>query len=320
MTHTGPCAHCGKTFTRASSSGPAPRYCSAACRSKAAHLRTKADGRYAARCATKQAERVPIRHACTCVVCGERFTTRTAQAKYCKPLCASRAFNSARKVDGRLKEQRTRRADKIKAYQATYGRTLAPCAACGTTVERGPNARHRRTACSNQCRSYLRFGCWPHSQIPATHPIFSTPIPADHPARAPQVKQPTIRFMVGRCPHCGDWFISDRRIGGLTDRTCSPRCSRANHRTIRRARQRIATTETVSRYEIYERDKWTCHICRKKVNRNKTVPHPKAPVLDHVIPLARGGHHERANLRTAHFLCNSLKGAQSMGEQLMLFG
>lgn len=34
-----------------------------------------------------------------------------------------------------------------------------------------------------------------------------------------------------------------------------------------------------------------------------------APTLDHVIPLAKGGEHSRANVRCAHFICNSRRGA-----------
>jgi hypothetical protein len=42
--------------------------------------------------------------------------------------------------------------------------------------------------------------------------------------------------------------------------------------------------------------------------------------MDHVIPLAKGGTHEPANVRCAHFLCNALKGDGAMGEQMLLFG
>jgi len=50
----------------------------------------------------------------------------------------------------------------------------------------------------------------------------------------------------------------------------------------------------------------------------QTVPHPKAPTIDHVIPLAQGGTHEPLNCRAAHFLCNSLKSHQGHGDQMLL--
>jgi 5-methylcytosine-specific restriction endonuclease McrA len=31
---------------------------------------------------------------------------------------------------------------------------------------------------------------------------------------------------------------------------------------------------------------------------------------DHILPLKHGGRHEYSNVQTAHFLCNSTKGAR----------
>jgi 5-methylcytosine-specific restriction endonuclease McrA len=63
----------------------------------------------------------------------------------------------------------------------------------------------------------------------------------------------------------------------------------------------------VRRQRIYERDNWTCYLCGYPVDRTATVPTLDAPVLDHVIALARGGEHAEHNLKTAHFYCNSVK-------------
>jgi 5-methylcytosine-specific restriction endonuclease McrA len=98
------------------------------------------------------------------------------------------------------------------------------------------------------------------------------------------------------------------------------RRSKRDMKAKRRARKRTATVETVRRAKIFERDGWRCRLCGKVVARNKVVPHPRAPVLDHIIPLARGGTHEGRNVHTAHFICNSLKGDRAVGEQLLLVG
>jgi 5-methylcytosine-specific restriction endonuclease McrA len=71
---------------------------------------------------------------------------------------------------------------------------------------------------------------------------------------------------------------------------------------------------------IYDRDRWICQLCRKRIHKTKQVPHPLAATLDHITPLALGGHHEPANLQAAHFICNSRKGASGAGDQLLLFG
>lgn len=58
---------------------------------------------------------------------------------------------------------------------------------------------------------------------------------------------------------------------------------------------------------MYLRDGWVCRLCGLPVSRTAIVPHPDAPVVDHVIPLVRGGEHGPGNWQTAHFMCNSRK-------------
>ena len=76
----------------------------------------------------------------------------------------------------------------------------------------------------------------------------------------------------------------------------------------------------VYRRKIFERDGWRCQICSKAVLRSKAVPHPRAPTIDHIIPLARGGTHEPANAQLACFACNCLKSHTGTGDQLRLIG
>lgn len=111
--------------------------------------------------------------------------------------------------------------------------------------------------------------------------------------------------------------------------TCSPECAKQKQRADRneaklrrRARERSAYVAPVSRRAVHERDRWLCHICGKATKRNAVVPDLMAPVLDHVIPISRGGTHEPANVRTAHYSCNSRKynNFLASGEQLMLIG
>jgi 5-methylcytosine-specific restriction endonuclease McrA len=59
--------------------------------------------------------------------------------------------------------------------------------------------------------------------------------------------------------------------------------------------------------EIFERDKWICQLCGKKVDKSLTYPDSGYPTLDHVVPVARGGGHTRANSQLAHLGCNSAK-------------
>ena len=51
-----------------------------------------------------------------------------------------------------------------------------------------------------------------------------------------------------------------------------------------------------------------CGICGKPVDFTKKYPHPLSPCIDHIIPIARGGHpSDITNLQLAHWTCNRQK-------------
>jgi hypothetical protein len=87
----------------------------------------------------------------------------------------------------------------------------------------------------------------------------------------------------------------------------------------RRARKYNGTVEIFRNVDIFERDKWICQLCKKKVNKRLKAPHPLSPSLDHIVPLSKGGSHERKNVQLVHLLCNSKAGIGGI-KQLLLFG
>lgn len=51
-----------------------------------------------------------------------------------------------------------------------------------------------------------------------------------------------------------------------------------------------------------------CGICGKLVDFSLKFPHPMSPTIDHIIPVAKGGHpSDLSNLQLAHFCCNRQK-------------
>lgn len=51
-----------------------------------------------------------------------------------------------------------------------------------------------------------------------------------------------------------------------------------------------------------------CGICGKPVDKTLRYPHPMSAVIDHIIPVARGGHpSDLSNLQLAHWTCNRQK-------------
>jgi hypothetical protein len=108
----------------------------------------------------------------------------------------------------------------------------------------------------------------------------------------------------GMCRRCNKSFVTKQSMKVY----CSRYCAKKDARSRRRARQVNAYIEHVWFYRVMERDNWTCHLCDQPIDRTAQVPQLYAATLDHVIPLALGGEHSMNNIRSAHFICNSIKG------------
>lgn len=85
-----------------------------------------------------------------------------------------------------------------------------------------------------------------------------------------------------------------------------------------RARRVGTTVEPVNVATIYERDRWRCGLCSKRIDQALSYPHPMSRSIDHIVPLSCGGTHTAGNLQAAHLRCNVAKGNRGGGEQLAL--
>lgn len=131
------------------------------------------------------------------------------------------------------------------------------------------------------------------------------------------------------CTHCGKFFravkgrrcCSDRCAAARTEeardrrrvpaeRTARLKRARRNRHSARRyadlKRAGSSTRRVVGRWRrICARDRFICWICTGRIDPSIRAPHRRAPSVDHVIPLSAGGSDDDANLRAAHFGCNS---------------
>jgi hypothetical protein len=188
-------------------------------------------------------------------------------------------------------------ANSVRSYKRT-------CEACSMTWQAKSSAARW---CSIACRQ--------GAKSPSADVVLWRPLPW-WTRRVWFLPVPPRRWYAGQCRRCSTWFVIDQPANVY----CSQRCGKADSKDRRRARKKHAYVERVYRRRVFERDRWTCQLCRRRVKQDAVVPHPQAPVLDHVIPLADGGTHEPANVQCAHFICNSVKGARGGGEQLALIG
>ena len=57
-----------------------------------------------------------------------------------------------------------------------------------------------------------------------------------------------------------------------------------------------------------------CGICGNPVDKTLTFPHPMSPCIDHIIPVAKGGHpSDISNLQLTHWTCNRAKSDKVAG-------
>lgn len=125
-------------------------------------------------------------------------------------------------------------------------------------------------------------------------------------------------WIVGNCQRCSCKIIKY----SFTERLepyCSP-CMRSLAKERRRAHLAGVPRETYNRLKVFERDNWRCQLCGKKTRPDKKTPHHRAPTIDHIVPISKGGADVESNVQTACFVCNSKKaaGGRPGGEQLRL--
>ena len=51
-----------------------------------------------------------------------------------------------------------------------------------------------------------------------------------------------------------------------------------------------------------------CHLCGQPIDYTLSHPHPDSYVVDHIVPLAKGGDDTLSNKAAAHRGCNRAKG------------
>lgn len=119
------------------------------------------------------------------------------------------------------------------------------------------------------------------------------------------------------CAECG--VLHTTEYGSPRSRFCSNACMRRNLKRIgkqrRRAAARAGRVDLVDAIHVFERDGWRCHICGRETPRQRRgTNHRRAPELDHIIPLAKGGEHSYSNTACACRECNGRKSAKIFGQ------
>lgn len=126
-----------------------------------------------------------------------------------------------------------------------------------------------------------------------------------------------------RCSVCGG------SLGHRRQRYCSPKCYNKSEVTqsVRRrsaAAHRVAKrgvhAERIDPIAVFEAAGWRCQICsRSTPKRLRGTKDKRAPELDHVRPLSKGGTHTWSNVQCACRECNRWKSNRVVVGQIGLF-
>ena len=263
---------------------------------------------------------------CTCAQCGVRFETERKR-KYCCLHCTQTAM-SRRKGKKPLAEYKAK-------MRAKSHRT---CPQCGVEFKKTRHDNHvsgPQIHCSRKCRgeSEREASAAAAVDVDLEHPNitrdrlvyrrwslgYGRGVESQKYRRwGERARKPcadcdgivgagrTKIYPALRCQECAK--AEKRRI--------SKRCpSRRAAKARRRALERGSNAERFDPFEIFERDKWRCHLCGIKTpKRLRGSFEPNAPELNHIISLAEGGEHSRRNTACACRKCNLDKGARSQGQ------
>lgn len=220
------------------------------------------------------------------------------------------------------------------------------CLLCGEGFVRGINSRSSGEYCSRKCSALAQLRKMP-SNIPYTesqrntrreivllrsirakvkryfyNKIVGTEIASLRKIRRYRLKTTKV---IGVCG-CGSKFIRmnmDHKYGGSFDNcnTCraimhkeSKIKGRRKSKLLRRARMAGAEKiERIDPIQVLESFNWTCYICKKKTpKRLRGTYDDRAPEVDHIVPLSKGGHHVMSNLACACRSCNAMKSDNEM--------
>lgn len=283
------CLECGAALVKKRPQGRWPIYCSTKCRQQ----KYRSDPEWAQR--EREKDRVrsaaqyrPITYLRRpCAFCGGLFEPTRKDALYCKDRTCRGRRTTAKAVQRDPDYHRRRNA--------------FDCAWCGAhQIPSVTCAPHASKFCPGQSckRSWHGSGGLSLAEVKRLKA-------QERLNRAAIGTAGSRNYLASRCPRCGEQAITPYHP--LAAGYCSSRCSSRDNKDRRRAREAGAAITPGKRYEVYERDNWTCYICEYEVDRDADPGSNWAPSVDHVVALVNGGNHGLDNWRCAHRWCNSLK-------------
>ena len=305
------CARCGNEFT-----GRKRKYCTKDC------------------CLRAHGHDPDYKPESLCLSCGKVLSE--GQKKYCSGACVSRAYYKRKHPDSLPQPER-----REVIHKQHIEKTRKICRQCEKYFTM--QSHSKGMFCSYECRGKFRSEqqkkqrevkpikhckiCGKETQ--SRREVYCSDECRKVKARRDSLesnKQKRMLVLVNGyiCKECGESFTP--KYGSKRRSFCSATCYKRNERRERHwsrgSYKRYKTERDGERFkvrDIYDRDRWVCGICNGKVDKRLKYPHPMSASLDHILPIAEGGAHTKANVQLAHLSCNVAAGVGGV-KQLRMFG
>ena len=250
-------------------------------------------------------------HKKQCNACGEWFRTQEKRKRHCSQRCSQ----SMRLAGKPLKSNRV-------------------CVGCGSEFRKKYSGRNKGLYCSRECA----FKNCQHYNRSPKHPISDGILEwafGWKKCRVCRCDFYATKTNSGICSDecrkqrarekAGNWYNQkhgDTRpcasCGNVINRNGKRMCeecrrigkaeSRRASKSIRRAREKTnGPYELIRATAVFKRDEWICRLCNQPTESHEKVPHPRAPTIDHIMPISKGGTHTMDNVQCACFECNWMK-------------
>jgi 5-methylcytosine-specific restriction endonuclease McrA len=224
------------------------------------------------------------RAAIECAHCHQPATARAGTA-YCSAACRDASRRAHAKHDGRYDQALLAARQKTQARRAASAR---PCPYCGD-----PMNHPRRKQCGKpECKRAFdaeRARDWRQDFTAREGKRYSS-----------KYRERELQYETNRRSERAHWRTTYPEAAALAD---------ARRRMIV---EQATKGEPFAPRDVFERDQWTCGLCRHPVDPGLAWPHPMSASVDHVVPLSRGGEHSLDNVQCAHLRCNCIKGDQEI--------
>ena len=274
----------------------------------------------------------------TCITCGTKFETGNAKKKYCSAKCRYLNFKNkqlykkicqycGKEFETKYKNTQYCTSECGSRHYAERTKKHYYCEYCGKERFSDHPSRHR--FCSVECalaskRNNVDVTEKNKIELIKICPICKNefkPINSRHIYcsrkcldKAISIKGKKLwgeqyKARCFKCLICGKEVTT--KVGYRRKLYCSDEClkkaTKRKEKEKRAAEMKKSFVEPVSMKFVYNRDKGICGICGYPVINDSSPENIWGATIDHIIPLSKGGLHQKSNCQLAHRLCNSMK-------------